>query len=173
MTPFVLKLYLSALAYFLMQVVLLRYQVFYHYAVCYAYVHFLLLFPLQFNKSVYIITAFAYGLLIDMVYDSLGMHMAACGLLAFAREGMVMLLAPDLQKTGSLLVHHHNFGLIWYLTYSIPLLFLHHTYLAMLDYSDFSHWWRILLTGGASTLFSLAVILLIQNVFYRQTIERI
>ena len=71
------------LAYVAIQVLFVRNLVLFDTAFCFVYVAFLLLIPLETGPLILMLLGFLTGFVIDIFYDSLGIHSAACVLLTF------------------------------------------------------------------------------------------
>lgn len=51
----------------------------------YIYILFILRFPIRFNKSLFLLCSFLLGLILDVFYNSGGVHAAACTIMAYIR----------------------------------------------------------------------------------------
>ena len=136
-----------------------------NYAFCFPYVAFLLAIPFDLGRILYMLVAFFMGLCIDIAYNTIGFHIAACVLLAFSREYIMQLIAP----TGGYEIDNkptmQNMGTQWFLMYSLMLIFLHHTLFFLIETSNFVYWTDTLLKIISSTFFTLVIVMILQT-FY-------
>jgi len=85
---------------------------------------FVMLIPINIPRTVIILLAFGFGLLIDMFYDSPGLHTFAFVFIAWFRKLLLKFLEPiEGYKIDSSLTMN-NFGFNWFLAYSSALLFI-------------------------------------------------
>ncbi len=85
---------------------------------------FVMLIPINIPRTVIILLAFGFGLLIDMFYDSPGLHTFAFVFIAWFRKILLKFLEPiEGYKIDSSLTMS-NFGFNWFLSYSSALLFI-------------------------------------------------
>jgi hypothetical protein len=85
---------------------------------------FIMLIPINIPRTMIILLAFGFGLLIDMFYDSPGLHTFAFVFIAWSRKILLKLLEPvEGYKIDSTLTMN-NFGFTWFLSYSSILLFI-------------------------------------------------
>ena len=154
------------IAYVLLQVVFMRNVVLFDKAFCFAYVAFLLLLPLEAGALSIMLIGFFTGLLIDIFYDSLGIHAAACVIIMFLRPYLVNLMTPiggyDMGVVPTLKV----MGLEWFSLYAFVLIFIHHFALFYIEASGFGMFLFTLSKVFFSSILTFIVILIIQYLFY-------
>src|SRR4028118_1471244 len=80
--------------YITLQVILIRNMVLFDVGFCFVYIAFLLLLPFDISKVMLLILGFSTGLLVDVFYDTIGIHAAACTLLAYIRPYVIMFTTP-------------------------------------------------------------------------------
>lgn len=128
----------------------------------YLYPLFLLLLPMRLPTWVLIIVAFAHGLLIDIFYDSMGLHAASLVLLAFLRP----VLCAQIEPRGGYDVEEYptkdRLGMPWFLRYSGILMFVHSSFVVFLQELSFSQVFVLKLL--LSYLFSMLLIILYQYI---------
>ncbi|MFL5728748.1 MAG: Rod shape-determining protein MreD [Cytophagaceae bacterium] len=135
-------------------------------AFCYIYLGFLLILPIETPRLILMLIGMAAGLIIDIFYDTLGIHTAACILVAFLRPHIINILTPrGGYDTGSE-VSFSSLGFQWVVTYSTLLIFIHHIALFFVESWGFHIFFFTLLKALCSTLFTLTVFLLFQYLFY-------
>jgi rod shape-determining protein MreD len=138
----------------------------------YLYVLFILLLPVETPVLLLMSISFIMGLTVDMFNNTLGLHAAACVLLAFVRPYLLKLMAPRDGYEGERPLSLQVMGFGWFLTYSALMVFIHHTlifYLEVFRLSEFfSTFFRMLL----SMLLTLALILLTEFFFFKTKTEK-
>ncbi|UZR95536.1 rod shape-determining protein MreD [Chondrinema litorale] len=154
----------SFILYVLIQVLFLKYVDFYGYAFCFAYIGYLLAYPLDFPRFPYLLIAFFLGITVDIFYDSAGIHAASCVFLAYMRNRVVKGFAPTGgYETGSnpnLL----DMGINWYITYTVLLAFLHHLVLFFISASNLNLVGTTLIKTFFSVLFTTFILFLGQRI---------
>lgn len=131
-------------------------------AFCFLYINFILTLPLYTDKLVLLISSFALGFIVDNFYDTLGIHSAACVLIAFLRPYVIDLLSSK-NELYELSVRGSN--LVWFGTYTLILTLIHHSVLFFLEQFNFQLVLYTLTKIIASTLFTVLVVLIIQYLF--------
>ncbi|WP_320815820.1 rod shape-determining protein MreD [Flavobacterium sp.] len=125
----------------------------------YPYLLFILLFPVNGNKSVLLLSSFAIGLLLDLFLNSGGVHATASLVLAFVR--------PSLFKFSFGLSYEYQTVKIAdklspeRITFLFLAIMIHHFILFSLEYSRFSLIGDVLLKTLSTTLFTLLFCMLI------------
>ena len=155
----------SFFVYLLVQVVLLKNAVLFQTAVCFLYVAYLLLLPVDSTPMVLLGLGFLTGFIVDIFYDSLGLHAFSCVFIMYVRNYWLNLITPqggyDSNATPSLATH----GIQWFLIYSTPLIFVHHALLFFTEAVGFDLFWFTLWKALFSTLFTALVIIITQYLF--------
>jgi hypothetical protein len=144
------------------QVVLIRNMVVFDVAFAFIYPAFILLLPLEIGVNVLMIIAFLNGLVIDIFYDSIGIHTAAMVFIAFIRNWWLTMVTPrGGYEQGSNLTVQDN-GLQWYISYVFPLILIHHLLLFLIEAGNLSYSWLILKKTVFSSIFSMVLMVSIQ-----------
>ena len=81
--------------------------------------------PLNFPRSLLTTVAFCIGLLIDLFYDSPGVHTAALVLMAFSRSYILGFIEPRGGYGNDESPSFSKYGVSWFLGYIAILLFIH------------------------------------------------
>jgi hypothetical protein len=156
---------ISFFVYLFYQVLILQNVVLFHTAFCFLYVAYLLVLPVETNPLALMGIGFVMGFLVDLFYDSLGLHALACVLIMYLRNYWLNNLTPqggyDSNDSPTLALN----GLQWFLVYAGPLVLLHHSVLFFAEVGGFSMFWFTLWNIITSTLFTLLVILIAQFLF--------
>lgn len=158
----------SFVAYVLFQVLFLKHAVLFHTAFCFVYIGFLLLLPVEVDRMVLLFNGFILGVSVDVFYDSLGLHASAAVLIAFIRNYWLNLLTPQGGYDNNSVPSVALFGLQWFVTYSLPLIFIHHLVLFYAEAGGFDYFWDTLVKVLSSTAYTTLVILIIELIFPRR-----
>ncbi|SEH53901.1 rod shape-determining protein MreD [Paenimyroides aquimaris] len=125
----------------------------------YPYILFILLYPLNVNRHLFLIFSFLLGLVLDIFNNSGGVHTTACITLAFVRQNLLKMsfgysyefhMMRITDKISSELV-----------TYVVTSVLIHHTVLIVLEIFNLHFIWEILLRIITSSIFSILLIFLI------------
>jgi len=156
---------ISFLVYLFYQVLILQNVVLFHTAFCFLYVAYLLSLPVETNPLTLMGIGFVMGFLVDMFYESIGLHAFSCVLIMYVRNYWLASVTPqggyDSNSNPSLALG----GLQWFLIYATPLVFLHHAFLFYLEAGGFDMFWFTLWKVITSTFFTTVVILVAQFLF--------
>ncbi|WP_430613916.1 rod shape-determining protein MreD [Flavobacterium sp. JP2137] len=123
------------------------------------YLLFILLFPINGNKALLILSSFILGLAVDVFDNSGGVHAAACVILAYYREDL-------LKFSYGISYEYHTIKITDKLskelfTYLLIGVLLHHTILFGLEIFRFNFIWEILLRTILTSVFTLILCILI------------
>lgn len=135
-----------------------------HTAFCFFYLGFFLRLPVDVNSLSAMIAAFALGLLVDLFYDSAGLHAMASVLFVFLRQHWLKVLTPqggyDSGSRPALLQQ----GTLWYLLYALPLILIHHGVLFFTEAGGFQYFWTTAGKTIASVAYTILVIVLLEMI---------
>ncbi len=159
----------SFILYLLLQVTLVRNVVLFDTAFCYVYVAFILLLPFDIGRVLLMTLAFLCGLLVDIFYDSLGMHASACVLIAFIRPFWTKTVPPRGGYEMGMRPTIKIMGFSWFITYTLPLIFIHHLVLFFVEVGGMQLFGFTLMKVISSTILTFLVMVIIQYLFYRST----
>lgn len=141
----------------LVQVLILNHVQFHGYINPYLYVLFVLLLPIDIRGWVLLLLAFFTGLTVDLFMDTMGMHAAATVFLAFLRPAVIKLITVRYDFESGTIPGISNLGLRWIITYSLLLVFFHHSLLFFVEIFRFDEFWdtirRVVFSTGFSLLF--------------------
>ena len=108
---------------------------------------------------------FLMGFIVDMFYESIGLHAFACVLIMYLRNYWLNSVTPqggyDSNASPSLAMS----GIQWFVIYATPLVFIHHCALFFMEAGGFGMFGFTLWKAIASTLFTMTVILIAQFLF--------
>src|SRR6185437_5812198 len=135
------------------------------------YVICILMLPINMDKGWVMATAFAIGLVVDMFYNTMGINAAACVFMAYCRPGILRLIAPKGEYETTARPTLSSMGLVWVVSYSGALVFIHHLLLFYLQAFTFASFFTTLAKVIVSSVFTVALILRSQ-VFMQKTSTR-
>ncbi|WP_080059322.1 hypothetical protein [Spirosoma aerolatum] len=150
------------LLYLVLQIVLVRNLVLFDYAFCFVYIACILLLPNETSLTWLLLIAFVTGIIVDMFYNTLGMHAAATVLMAYCRPFIVraQIDVPGLESRIEFSLKQLGTGAFF--RYVAILALIHHTALFFIEASSLSLIIPTLIRVIASTLFTTLSIVLIQ-----------
>ena len=138
------------------------------YMVPYIYLLFILLMPFETPRWLQLLAGFALGLTMDLFSNTLGMHIAATVLAAFARSYMLDLLAPRDGFEPDSFPRIHYYGFLWFLKYTLVIIFIHHLALFYLEVFQLKEFLSTLLRVILSSILSASTIVLSQYFVFRK-----
>ncbi len=133
---------------------------------CFFYLGFLLFLPISTSIVVQLVLGFVTGLLLDIFYDTGGVHAAAAVLLCYLRPWVLRLLTPRDGYEASDSVNVHQMGGQWFVVYTLLLVGLHHLTFFLLELGSFRAIGLTLVKAVVSTLFTSVTLLIIQLIFF-------
>ncbi len=152
---------LSLIGYVFLQAALLNKLIIANTAFCFFYVGFLLFLPLNTDKLVQLILGFLIGLTIDVFGDTLGIHSISCVFIMFARPYWIKISIGD-QVDSNSFINLQEISLPSMLIYSTPLIFIHHSFVFLLDSIGSGTNYNTLLKILFSTFFTFTTLYIIQ-----------
>jgi len=156
---------ISFFIYLLYQVLILKNIVLFNTAFCFLYVAYLLFLPVESNRLFLMFAGFIMGFAVDIFYDSLGLHAFSCVLIMYVRNYWLSLITPqggyDSSATPSIAIN----GIQWFVMYTIPLVFLHHSVLFFIEAGGFGMFWFTLWKIITTTIFTTLVTVVVQFLF--------
>jgi len=133
-----------------------------------AFIHFLiypmviLLMPIKTPRPVLLITAFVFGMALDMFYDSIGIHAAALVFTAYIRNLVIAFIEPiegyNMVDVPTIKV----MGIGWFVTYTSILLLFHIFVYFSIEAFSFVYIFEIFLNSIFSFIVSFVVIIILQ-----------
>lgn len=155
-------------AFVILQVILFKNIGYYNLAIPFPYVLIIFLLPLGISNFALYLCAFITGLTIDAFYDSLGIHTAACIVLAWFRILFTQVTLEVEVRQSFRAPTWGDLGAKWYLSYIALGVLFHHITLFIIEASTFQN---ILNTLGSilfSTIFTISLVLLASLLIYRR-----
>ncbi len=157
-----IKIIFSFLFVLIVQVFLLRDVGIGGLAFLFIYTYIVIKAPIDLNRSLLVILAFLFGWLVDIFYDTHGLHAFALVLIAFVRPFILNFLTPANGYDDRSKISLKEMTWLWFLPYVGIMLLIHHSALFLLEASDWSLFGLSLVKIVCSTLFGLLVFVLIE-----------
>jgi hypothetical protein len=123
------------------------------------------LLPMKTSRSLLLIIGFILGCLVDLFYDSFGVHMIACVFAAFLRPWVLKTLEPRGGYPVNSSPTARHFGLRWFMQYSGILLFLFLFFYFSVEVFTYARFGEIMLKTLSSFVVSFLVILFYITIF--------
>lgn len=134
------------------------------------YLVLLLTLPLQTNKFIVLGIAFVFGTFIDLLSGNFGIHSGSMVVFAFVKNTIDnrFVDVDSLALQGETFVSRYGKGYLYYLYYSLSLIFVHHLIFFSLDYFEFRSTLRILGLTLGSSFFTFIFIEIINLIYKKQ-----
>jgi len=129
----------------------------------YPYILFILLFPVNNNRVLFVFLSFMLGLFVDLFSDSGGVHAAACVTIAYARPPILKFAFGMIYEHQNIKFNNTEFGNRT--IYFLILIILHHLILFSLEIFNISSILLILKKTLLSSVFTLILCILISILF--------
>jgi len=130
------------------------------------YILFILMLPFEIGGFWLLALGFLTGLSIDIFQHTPGMHAAATVVLAFLRPGVIRLVGKKEDLESGQYPNVRDSGSVWFLVYTLILVFLHHLMLFYLEVFRFGEFFQTLLKVIINTALSTMIIMLLQYLFF-------
>jgi len=128
---------------------------------------FILILPIRTPKGLVVTLGFFMGLMVDMFYDSPGVHASALCFTAFIRSFVLKVLESADGYTTSTIPSMKDFGMSEFIIYASILLGLHLLFYFSVEAFSFVYIGEILLRTIASFIVSIILLILIQIIINR------
>ncbi len=156
------------LVFTLLQILVFNNFVLYNTAFCYFYIGFLLFLPFDVGKIWYLMIGFVTGLFIDIFNDTLGVHAAACVVVAYIRPYWQGINTPRGGYENLEVPNIKTLGFQWFFAYAFPLIFIHHSILFFTEAGNFQYFFHKLLKILSSSILSFSFLVIYQYLFVRR-----
>ncbi|OBX23928.1 MULTISPECIES: rod shape-determining protein MreD [Bizionia] len=133
----------------------------------YVYVIFILLFPVNNNRLIFLLLSFALGLTIDVFLDSGGIHAAAAVTTAFIRPVVLKFCFGSVYEHHTIKFKNVDFGAK--VIYFVILILIHHFILFALEIFNFNDIILVLQKTLFSSIFTIILCLITTILFSRKT----
>jgi cell shape-determining protein MreD len=129
-----------------------------HWGIAMVYILFLLNLPVRIPRWAEMLIGLVVGLIMDIWHSSLGIHIAACVALSFARPLLLNQAVQDVERIKDNM-SFQTIGRIEYTKCVVILTILHHFIVFTLESWNLAFWWIILLQTIVSSIMTLCFIL--------------
>ena len=134
----------------------------------YVYILFVLLLPFDTPRFILLATAFLLGLAIDLFMGTPGVHSTATVLMAFSRPMVLTIFSPREGYQAGTLPRMQQFGMEWFVKYSVMLILLHHFTLFYLEVFTLHHFFSTFFRALLSSLLTSLIIIFSQYFIFRK-----
>ena len=135
----------------------------------YIYVLFILILPFDISGWLLLLLSFFTGLTIDFFEHTPGIHAAATVFMGYLRPGIIRLVGEKEDLEPGQYPNIKDFGALWFFTYAVILVLLHHLALFYLEVFRFAEFFNTLLKTIVNTAITTVLILILQYLFYTKT----
>ncbi len=135
----------------------------------YLYYLFILWLPFSMNRIGLLVAGFVTGLALDYFTMTMGLHAAACTLIAYLRPFVINLLMP--KETSEFNYREPSpraMGWAPYTVYALVLTLFHHAYLLFLEWIQFGNFLEFAIRVVSTTGVSMLLILTVELLFPRR-----
>lgn len=129
------------------------------------YIYFILVLPFETAGWALLLSAFFMGLGVDYFSNSMGVNAAASVLTAFIRPTVLRLLSTKRDHDANILPGVRDFGIAWFLSYMVILVFMHHLFLFFLEYFSLQGFLQTIIRIILSSVVTILLALLVQLIF--------
>ncbi len=129
----------------------------------YPYILFILLYPVNNNRTLFIFLSFMLGLFVDIFSDSGGVHAAACVTIAFIRPAVLKFAFGMIYEHQSIKFNNTDFGNR--IIYFSILIVIHHFIMFIMEIFNISNIILILQNTLFSSIFTILLCVLISILF--------
>jgi rod shape-determining protein MreD len=135
----------------------------------YLYVYFILLLPFETPGWLLLISSFFLGFSIDTFVGTLGIHTAASVLMAFSRPLVIKAIPSRKDFEPGMKPSISHLGFIWFFSYAIILILIHHFALFYLEVFSFSNFFSTFSRVLLSSSFTLILVIIAQYLFFKSS----
>ncbi|SFA72657.1 rod shape-determining protein MreD [Algoriphagus aquimarinus] len=152
----------------LVQILLLKNLALFGVAFCFIYLLAILSFPITMRGFPLILISFGIGLLIDVFYDTLGLHASAVTLLAFLRPFWLKAISPNGGYDDANIPTLPEMGIGWYISYTLPLVFVFSLMFFIADQWGTGGLFGVLNKSFFSSIFTVFMAIIVQLLFFKR-----
>ncbi len=166
MNKSIITLILSLVVLVPLQVLVFRNFVFFNLGFCFIYLLFLLSLPREVSIGLGMLIAIIIGIIIDLFYQTIGIHAAAGVLLMFLKPYWLNVNTPRSGYEVNYLPIVHNYGLGWFIAYSLPLILVYSLTVLFIEAGNTGLFWFVLSKALITTVVTLFFVVIVQYLFY-------
>jgi hypothetical protein len=164
-TQTLFKLLGTLALYLFLQIFIVRNLIFFDVAFCFVYISIILFLPSNIPVSRVLLIAFITGIIVDMFYNTAGLHASASLLIGYLRIYIIKILFPTKGLESDLVISLDGIGMERFIRYILILTFIHHFYLFFLEAGSVKFFLNTSLKVIASVLFTSVVTFLLHVYF--------
>lgn len=126
------------------------------------YLYFIFILPFDINKFGLLVIAYFFGLSIDILSGSIGIHTASTLTTVFIKYFIDhrFFNLDSIQLQGHNTINEHSIGRMSFIGYILSILFIHHFLFFLLDYFDLTQLPLVLLLSVTSSIVTLFIVFL-------------
>ncbi|OOG69265.1 rod shape-determining protein MreD [Algoriphagus sp. A40] len=128
----------------------------------------ILILPISIRTVPLLLIAFGLGFLLDVFYETIGMHTAAATFLAFSRSLWLRAISPTGGYVDTEEPSLSEMGFGWYLSYSLPLIFAYSVVFFTADQWGTGGFLGVLNKSFFSSIFTCLLVILVQLLFFKR-----
>lgn len=140
-------------------------------AFVFIYLLAILILSISIKTTSTLLIAFLLGLMVDVFYETIGMHAAAATMLAFARSLWLRVISPNGGYVDIEEPTVNEMGLVWFLTYSFPLIFIYSLVFFTADQWGTSGFLGVLNKSFFSSILTCVLVIIVQVLFFKRRRE--
>lgn len=160
----VIKLVITFVIYLVLQIVVLRNFVFFDVAFCFVYIACILLLPDEVDPIWVILISFLIGLLVDIFYNTAGVHASASVMIGYLRGYIIKFLFPTKGVENDITISLKDMGGERFVRYVAILTIIHHSMLFFVEAGGFQFFLITVLKIICSVIFTTFLIIILQYV---------
>lgn len=150
----------------LLQVVLFNELTLFDVARPFPYLLAIIYMPIRMQRWQGLLAAFFIGLLVDVFSYSYGFHTVACVFVFFIRDFFLHSILGVTEESTGVEPHMYSLGASTFILFSAGLVFVQHLVVVSLDIMSISQIVILILRSIVNTVFTLALVLIIEIIFY-------
>ncbi len=134
------------------------------------YLYFIFILPFDLNKFGGLVIAYFFGLTIDVLSGTIGIHTAATLTTVFIKYFIDhrFFNLDSIQLQGHYTINEYAIGRMSYIGYALSIIFIHHFLFFALDYFEFNQIPLIFLLSATSSVVTLFIVFLATKLIPRQ-----
>lgn len=152
----------------MVQIFLLKNLALFGVAFAFLYLLGILVLPISIRTIPLLFIAFGLGFILDLFYETIGLHTAAATLLAFIRPLWLKAISPTGGYVDSDEPTLSEMGFGWFLSYSLPLVFLYSFVFFLADQWGTGGFFGVLNKSLFTSIFTSLLAILVQLLFFKR-----
>ncbi len=152
----------------LIQILFLKNLALFGVAFCFLYLLGILNLPIPISHVPLILISFGLGLTVDVFYDTIGIHAASATLMGFLRPYWLKAISPTGGYDDSTKPSQPEMGIVWYISYSIPMVFVFSLVFFTADQWGSGSFFGVLNKSILSSIFTVVLAIIVQLLFFKR-----